>query len=256
MAANYYLTIFPIEALIASELSPSAFGAYMATGSKKGSAEQIIFAEINGNFGDKFDWKYAEKTCVAHPDGDPKHSVYLSIYRVLEHVPLDKIGKIYLTTKDGRSLGIECKKFDKSYINQDYYVYQELCPVTPVIMSRLAPDDFAVYLTDQSNKINVPKIVFANLKTIDENNTQKTGNIGGLYDNKLEHVKNCLESISPPKGKKNKTLDRSHLEAFLFNSIKSGVFIGDGKSLLYFPFPSMDEIKNIDYDWGRSALIL
>ena len=35
MSLHYYLSIFPTEALIASELEPDQFGAYMATGSKK-----------------------------------------------------------------------------------------------------------------------------------------------------------------------------------------------------------------------------
>ena len=37
MAVHYYLSVFPMEALIASQLDPMHFGAYMATGSKKGS---------------------------------------------------------------------------------------------------------------------------------------------------------------------------------------------------------------------------
>ena len=34
----------------------------------------------------------------------PKRSVYLSAYRVLERVPLQAIGSLYLTTDDGRVL--------------------------------------------------------------------------------------------------------------------------------------------------------
>ena len=61
MSLNYYLSVFPTEALIASELGPDQFGAYMATGSKKGSAEQIIFFDLEGDFDSVFDWDYAKE---------------------------------------------------------------------------------------------------------------------------------------------------------------------------------------------------
>ena len=67
MAIHYYLSVFPMEALIASQLDPTQFGSYMATGSKKGSKEQIIFIEVEGGFGTDFDWKDAEARCVPHP---------------------------------------------------------------------------------------------------------------------------------------------------------------------------------------------
>ena len=89
MSIRYYLSVFPTEALIASMLDPVQFGAYRATGSKRGSSEQIIFIGITGEFGDAFDWEYARAQCVPHANGDPKHSVYLSIYRTLERIPLD-----------------------------------------------------------------------------------------------------------------------------------------------------------------------
>lgn len=255
MAVHYYLTIFPIEALISSELTPSQFGTYMATGSKKGSAEQIIFTELTREFGSFFDWEFAKKTCIPHLNGDPKHSTYLSIYRVLEHVPIDAVGNMYLVTRDGRSLLLAGQKYN-DITTDKYYIYQELCPVTPVIVSKLKPDDFAIYMTDQKHKISVPKIVFAQLKNIDLTN-EHTGNIGGFYDSKkAPHFKNCVDSIMNKKEKMNKTLDRSHLESFSFNAVGSGIYMGDGKDILAFNLPTVDEIKNIDYDWGRSAMIL
>ena len=106
MSIHYYLSVFPMEALIASELEPASFGAYMATGAKKGSAEQIIFIEIEGEFGNHFDWEHARTECVPHPGGEPKNSVYLSVYRTLEHIPLDQLESMFLTTRDGRTLAL------------------------------------------------------------------------------------------------------------------------------------------------------
>lgn len=255
MNQHYYLSIFPIETLIASQLEPEQFGAYMATGSKKGSAEQIIFIEIEGNFGDVFDWKYAEEKCISHPNGDPKHSVYLSVYRTLEHIPLDKLGRMYLTTRDGRVLGLDRDTYKGSIDNRKYYIYHELCPVTPVIASVQSPGKFASTITDSKAKVSVPKIVFTDMKVPDFDEPEHTGNIGSMYDNKVPHVLNCIASVTAGEGKNNKTIDRSHVESFSFQVIENGVYIGDGNELLEYRMPDMETVKKTAYDWGRSAML-
>ena len=255
MSVNYYLSIFPVEALIASELNAEQFGAYMATGSKKGSAEQIIFIEVEGGFGDDFDWAWADEKCVSHPNGDPKHSVYLSVYRTLEKIPIKQLGRLYLTTRDGRTLGLEKDDYREGINGRNFYIYHELCPVSPVIASIQDPEDFARDITDPGRKIYLPKIVFADMKVPDFDNSSKTGNLGSMYDNKSAHVLNCISSVTGNKGKKNKTIDRSHVESFSFQIIGNAVYIGDGDSLAEYRMPPVEDIKKINYDWGRSALL-
>lgn len=48
---HFYVIFAPSEALIASQLGPKDFGMYMAQGSKKGSAEQLMFARSMGDSG-------------------------------------------------------------------------------------------------------------------------------------------------------------------------------------------------------------
>ncbi len=254
MSIHYYLSVFPMEALIASELDPVQFGSYMATGDKKGSDELIIFAEVSEKCSKEFDWKYAEEKCVSHPDGDSKHSVYLSVYRTLEHIPLSAIGSIYLTTRDGRSL--ELKKGDApAKTGKDYFVYQELCPIKPLIISRLDPNGFAAYMTDRENHVFLPKLMFADLQAPDFDDPENTGNTGGFLMNKKDHFMHCVQSVNGSKPKHNKTFDRSHVESFSFQTIGTGIYIGDGKEISFYPMPDIEEIKNRDYDWGRSALL-
>jgi len=256
MEHYYYLSLFPTEALIASQLTPEQFGFYMANGSRKGSAEKIIFAEIESGFGDYFDWKYCEQKCSEHGNGNPKNSLYLSIYRVLEHIPLTQIGSLYLTTKDGRTLKLDKTEYQPPAKKQDFMIYQELCPVTPMVVSRLNPPNFAKLLTSKKQKIHLPKITFADLKLIDFADPEHTGNIGGLYDRNIHHLLDCIKQVTSDDGKDTKILDRSHVESFSFNIIRNGIFIADEKELLYYHLPTIEEIKQIDYDWGRSALIL
>ena len=78
-----YLTATP-EALIASMLSPADFGAYLSTGTKKRNKGQAIFFEVDLEKIEKLiDIDSLNSRCVPKPDGRPKSSVYLSVYKTL-----------------------------------------------------------------------------------------------------------------------------------------------------------------------------
>lgn len=252
---HFYLLVSPMEALIASMLGPYDFGAYMATGSRKTASEQLVFAEIEGDFGSDFDWDYAHRSCVPHPDGSPKHSVYLSVYRVLERIPLNCLLNLYLTTRDGRSLELTKGEIPPPMYWKGYALYKELCPVTPLVASSLPPEPFARYLVDPSNKISVPAILFADVRIIDLDNMEHTGNIGGLYDHGgNEHVRACFEEIKMHPGKRSKTIDRSYSSKFSYQSIGQGLFFASYKDgIIFYPMPERDEIRHSHYEWGRSA---
>jgi len=107
MTIHLYFSLIP-EALIASMLPPEQFGQYYATGHKYKSKGQAIFFEIDPEFRHEFfNIDEGLKRCVPHPDGTPKNSVYISIYRVLEHIPVSALGKLYLCTAYGQALGLE-----------------------------------------------------------------------------------------------------------------------------------------------------
>lgn len=256
MSIHYYLSVFPMEALIASQLEPSLFATYMATGSKKGSQERIAFIEIEGGFGNDFDWKHAEEKCVPYPDGGPKHSVYLGVYRILERVPQEVLGKMYLTTIDGRSIALEKSSYAwTGDADAGYYVYQELCPINPVIVSRLSPKEFGAQMTNPDSKVFVPAIVFADLKVINIEDPVHTGNIGSLYDGKVPHLKQCISEITGAAHKTNKTLTRTNVESFHFQTLDQGIYVSSSSGISMYKMPTIDEIKKIDYDWGRSAYL-
>ncbi len=260
MAINYYLTVFPTESLIASELEPEQFGSYMAIGTRKGSEEQLIFAELDGEFksesGENFDWQYAMEKCEPHPNGDPKHSVYLGVYRVLEKIPQSAFLSLYLTTRDGRTLKLESAEYSEPVSSNGVFVYQQFCPLHPVIVSVLPPRQFGQQITNPDEKISVPQMLFGDLKAINFDDPEHSGNLGALYDNQLAHFMECVASVKSRTEKRNKTYNRSHLESFTYNSIKHGIYLSRGGDILFYPMPSEEELKNLDYNWGRSALIL
>ena len=257
MSTHFYLSVFPMEALIASQLDPKQFGSYMATGSKKGSKEQIIFIEVEGGFGEYFDWAFAAENCVPHPNGDPKHSVYLGVYRILENTPPSVLGDMYLTTRDGRTIGIEKSEYSETdYSDHTYFVYHELCPVNPVIVSRLDPEGFGKCITNKSNKVFVPKIIYADLKVVNFDDLSNTGHIGSLYDSKIPHLMECISEVTSGELKPNKTLTRTHVDSFAFQTIDHGIYVSNHDEICIYRMPDTEEIKKIDYDWGRSAQIL
>ncbi len=256
MQIHYYFTVFPMEALIASQLPPEHFGSYMATGSKKGSSERLIFCELTNEFGNDFNWEHAHKNCVEHPNGDPKNSLYLAVYRVLEHIPFEAFGPLFLTNADGRTLVLEQRGHQETGTEEKFYVYKELCPVTPIVVSSLSPKNFADFMTTPETMTYVPKLVFADLKTIDFKNPDETGNIGKIYERKTEHLKQCVYSVTEVRDKVNKIFDRSQLESFSFQTIRNGIYIGDGDHILEYPMKTIEELKEHHYDWARSAMII
>ena len=109
---NYlYLSLLP-EALIASNLSPEEFGGYFATGVFRRNCDQAIFFEIDPNFkSDYLPVAKLDELCKPHPDGRPHKSVYLSVYRVLEHIPMSAFRNLYLVTSDGKTLELSKSEF-------------------------------------------------------------------------------------------------------------------------------------------------
>ncbi len=255
MDIRYYLSVYPLEALIASQLSPQEFGRYMATGKKNGSYERIMFIEIEGAFGSYFDWDYARTRCVPHEDGRPKNSVWMSVYRALEHVELDKLMSLYMTTLDGRTLEIPRGEYETPDESVGYFVYQEICPITPLVVSRLNPRDFCAYMTDTTNKVSVPQVAFADVKTIDFEHPENTGNIGGAYDRNIQHLRECISDVQTQEDKPNKNVERS-VSSFSYQLVNNGVYVGKGSDLVQYRMPSVAELRREHYEWARSAMIV
>ena len=257
MNIYYYLTLYPMEAMIASQLEPTAFGAYMALGNRKGSAEKLIFAEVREDkIGEAFDLDFARQRCVEHSDGRRKNSVYLSVYRALEAVPTEALGQLWLITRDGRALALEQGDYSDPEPWAGNALYQELCPAHPLVVSALNPKHFAKYIVEDSSKVTMPAIFFADLAMPDLEDDDFTGNIGGYFDRMLEHLKACVMDLKAGKGKMSKVVDRSSTATFNYQVIGRGLYIGAaGGKLVFYPMPSREILKKKYYDWAKSTQI-
>lgn len=252
METYLYLSLAP-EALIASNLSPEAFGTYYATGDYNRSFDQAIFFELDKNFkSDYFPLDKIKELCVPHPDGSAHKSVYLSVYRVLEHVPMSAFKNLYLVTSDGRTLDLKKGEF-KPDENEHLFLYQDLAPARPRVASVLNPKEYALRLTSPERLVNMKKIAFCDLSLGELEKDPENGNAHNLPYRNIEHLRDCLRSISLKSGKNNKVVLRNMVGELLYRTVKRGFYVGGDGQMIFYPMPSREELEDKYYTWWRSA---
>jgi len=252
MGKHLYLLMTP-EALVASMLPPAEFGTYIATGTRKRSRGEAFFFDLKEEFqSDYFDLSLVDKRCVPRPDGAPKHSVYLSIYRVMEHVPREALGSLWLVTRDGR--GLELKAAEPPSVPEAaYHLYKELCPVHPLIASTLGPQEFGAFITDASRPISVPRICFTDLDLSGLADDPVGGAADDLPYPRVGHLRDCLCQLRDRPDKRTKTVDRTPGMEFPYRCVKSGFYVCDAGGASYYRFPGREEMDQKHHDWYRSA---
>jgi len=253
MSKYIYLTCNP-EALVASMLAPEAFGRYLSTGTKKRNRGQVIFFEVElDKIVTVIDWESLNKRCVAKPDGSPKSSVYLSVYKVLETIPLAAFKSLYLTTDHGCVLELKKTVYDKSKEPENaLHLYQELCPVNPLVASSLPPSKFIKRLTDGSTPIVLPKLVFVELKLGELAKNPLSGSAENLPYSFIGHLRDCLEIIKGEYQKQMKTVQRVFTGELLYRTIDTGFYVGVKDDFIYYPYPVMSELEKLNYNFFRA----
>jgi hypothetical protein len=248
---HLYLLCFRTEAIVASHLPPHEFGSYMAVGTLKRTFGNVLFFELDPGLRlAELGLDQVERRCVPHPDGAPRRSKYMSVYRVFEHVPMSSIGDLFLTTRDGRVAGLSGELCREGEASKPFYMYDELSPLTPRVVSRLAPVAFARHLTAADSGVRVPKIFFADLKL--------TYDAAGKVDVDLPyagegHVDDCLDVLRADPAKLTKTVDRNPPLDMFFRTIDSGFYVGDATATRAYAFPTATELDLQFHEWWRSA---
>ncbi|NOY08788.1 MAG: hypothetical protein GXP33_08090 [Spirochaetes bacterium] len=253
--SNYLYLLLTPEALVASMLPPEEFGAYLAVGTEKRAHGQAVFFKVEDLPNKIFNLADMEKRCIPHPNGEPKHSVYLSIYRVLERVPVNSLKNLYLTTPDGKVLELRQSK-DLPEHTHKYNLYQELAPVTSRVVSGLKPVDLIHYITDKEHNLFVPRICFVDLRLGELAENPAEGIVGDLPYRNVEHLRDCIIQIQKNPEKSTKTVNRVNPQWFPYRAVATGIYAGDRENTCYYPFPSEKELQTKYYDWWRSASIM
>ncbi len=252
MTVHLYLSLMP-EALIASMLPPEEFGTYYSVGETKKQRGQAIFVELDPTFRhDFFRIEQGISRCIPHEDGAPKKSVYIATYRVLEHVPLSAMGKLYLVTSFGQTLGLERSNVLPTG-DADFYMYQELTPVHPLVVSTYNPEAFYQFIIkDPESMIHLPAIAFVELQLGELAKNPEDGEVKDLPYSFIHHLREVLIDLKT-KAITTKLVNRVQSVEFPFRMIKSGIFIGNTEELVYYPLPSKEKLRQDYYRWWRSA---
>jgi hypothetical protein len=253
MNTYFYLSVLP-EALIASMLPPIEFGEYMATGTRKKTRGQAIFFEVDPEVAkDLIPMDYVNKRCVRKEDGTPKSSVYLSVYRVLEQVPMKALKNLYLVTDDGRVLELPKGPYDQKAEKQGMlHLYQELCPVNPVIASTLAPSAFAKELTTECEQVHIPRLLFVELVLDQLASDPVRGSAQNLPYPNIGHLRDCLIILRNEPDKTRKTVLRTFNGELLYRTCTHGFYVADKDEFICYPYPSMQKLEEDHYDFWRS----
>jgi hypothetical protein len=253
MRTYLYLSLIP-EALIGSMLPPDEFGLYFAVGSAKRSSGQALFFSVDPEkLPDKaFPLGHLAERCVPHPDGSPKNSIYVSIDRTLESVPISALTALHLTTDDGRVLTIKPQTFVPDEEIRSH-LYQEFCPVTPRVVSRLDPQEFVTFITRPDQPVSVPRIVFAELTLGELKRDPDSPRIDNLPYPNIGHLRDCLRELNAGADKPTKTVMRQMHQQMLFRTVRNGFFVGDQEGIVAFPMPSSETLEREHFAWWRSA---
>lgn len=250
MTIHLYLTLIP-EALVASHLAPEEYGTYLALGSKKRSHGQAIFFKLSE--------EYAAQRLAQYPgldelkDGRVRRSAYLAIHRVLESVPLEALESLHLVSADGNLLTLLPADYEEDP-GPRFHLYQEFCPITPRVASTLEAREFVQSITDTSQPVSLPALVFSELALAKLADDPDGNGVENLPYGGIEHLRDCLRELRAKPGKATKLVVRHLEQDVLFRTIRRGFFAAKaGGGLRFFPMPTRDELETTYYPWWRSA---
>jgi hypothetical protein len=196
---------------------------------------------------------YINERLVPYDNGEPKRSVYLSIYRVMEQVPLEAVKGLYLVTDDGKVLELIAGRYTPKSGNA-IHLYQQFNPIETRVASKLTPPDFIKFLTDGKKPVYTPKLFFVELQ-LNRLSTDPDAPMHNLPYPNPDHLKECLNVLRSSEERVTKTVIRQFKGELSYRTIQDGFFIGEGKNYIYFPFPRVEELEASHYSWWRSALV-
>ena len=256
---HLYMIVFPVNALVASQLNPVAFAEHYTIGSSKHFRGKVIFVEVDVNFRDPyFEMDHYLSMTVTHPNGSPKKTKFISSYAVLEHVDLKALRSLYLVTPNGKALEIKAKPY--TAINEPGLVriYQEITPLSNLVASTYDQRGFGKYITSETRSKGAPKICFTqyelNVEEFFEKNQNREIMLSPIPENNPVRLYQFLTELKADPSKKTKTisLNNTLLEAS-YTLIRHGFWFAAGNELLFYPMPTLKDLESKYYDWWRQV---
>jgi len=251
-----YQILYPNNALVASQLTPEEFGKHFLVGSTRHYEGKVIFSEIDADFRHEFfaiDDGF--KNLIAHEDGRPKATKFISSYRVLEHIDLDAVKSLYLGTANGRVLELKQGKHDSPHQPGFIRTYAQVCPTSVLSMTKLNAEEYADYITRTGHGKWIPKLFFTQielpieqfLKDFEESPFMSPP-FPFVHPAKLRD--SILELESTAKEAKGISLN-SEMEKIPYTKIRHGFWLASSEKSLFFPMPDSEAIKKDNYSFYK-----
>jgi hypothetical protein len=168
-------------------------------------------------------------------------------------IPVSALKSLYLTADNGSILELKRTDYNISReLQSSLHLYQELCPVTPLVASELPPSAFLKKLTDGSTSVVLPKLFFVELKLGELAINPLNGSAEQIPYSNVGHLRDCLEILSGEYEKHMKTVQRVFSGLLLYRTIETGFYVGAKDEMAFYPYPTMMELENINYEFFRS----
>ncbi len=254
---HLYMIVFPTSALVASQLEPAQFGEHYTIGSAKHFSGKVIFAEIDINFRNPYFEidSYLEQT-VPHDDGSPKKTKFISSYKVLEHVELSAIKKLFLCTTNGKVLPIDAVEYTAVNEPGMIRIFQEIAPLENLVAANKDQRDFGKYITTGTKSKGAPKICFTQIdfdidRFFESNRNREIFNIDLPGVNPYRFY-DCITELQSNPDKLTKTISLgSLLKDISYKFLKHGFWFAAEDELKFFPMPSVADLEDKYYYWWK-----
>lgn len=256
--SHLYQILAPNPALVASQLEPDAFAKHYTAGSLRYYAGKVVFAEIDINYRHPyFNIDDALATMKPHEDGRPKATRFISTYRVLEHVDIDAIQRVILSTPEGYTLELHSAPYDKTHDPRFLRIFAEIAPLRMLVMSRMDFPAFGKYITAPSFPKGAPKLFYTQVELdiehfLEEFEARPTMHppIPGLHPSNLRAAIMAMRA-DPDKRTKGLKLDSS-FDTIPYKLIRHGFMFACQETSRFFPMPSRAEIEATNHRFARS----
>ncbi|NQU38728.1 MAG: hypothetical protein HQ523_02115 [Lentisphaerae bacterium] len=254
---HLYLILYPNPSLVASQLAPKAFADHYQIGSTRFYNGKLIFAEIDPGFRHPyFELESLLKQVVEHSDGTPKATKFIKSYRVLEHIELSAIQRLYLTTPSGEMLGLDSADEPKP-TELHIRVLAEVCPLSMLVLTRLNSRDFGEYITEPKNPKGAPSLFYTQLD-LDEDAFLKAFERNPFMPAPFEflHPSKLRDAIMEMKSNTAKITKgvalRASMDRISYKQILHGYWFARQGESKFFAMPQFHDIERTNFRFWRS----
>jgi hypothetical protein len=98
----------------------------------------------------------------------------------------------------------------------------------------------------------LPKLFFVELKLGELATNPLYGSAEHLPYSNIGHLRDCLEILKGEYEKHMKTVQRVFSGELLYRTIETGFYVGAKDDIVYYPYPGMKELENINYEFFRA----